>query len=53
MFIIIYVVKYNINFYQLHKNIQNVSIIVSIHLIGFKKGSLSRLLGKVLSISVI
>ena len=34
---IIYVVYYNIDSYQLHKNIM---IIVSIHLIRFKKGNI-------------
>ena len=53
MFIIIYVVQYSINLHQLHKNIKNIGIIVLIHLIGFKKGSIYKLLGKVLTTSVI
>ena len=40
MFIIIYAAQYNINLYQLHKNIEKIVIIVLIHLIGFKKGSI-------------
>ena len=38
MFLIIYVVQYNINLYQLHKNIEKIVIMVLILLIGFKKG---------------
>ena len=54
MFIIIYVVQYSINLHQLHKNIKNIVIIVLIHLTtGFKKGSIYKLLGKVLTTSVI
>ena len=34
---IIHVVLYNINLYQLHKNIEKIVIIVLIHLIRFKK----------------
>ena len=40
MFVIIYVAQYNINLYQPHKNIEKIVIIVLIHLIGFKKGSI-------------
>ena len=32
---IIYVVRYNINLYQLHKNIEKIVIIALIHLTGF------------------
>ena len=49
MFIIIYVVKYNINLYQLHTNIKKVGIIVLIHAIGYQKVSIYRFLGKVLT----
>ena len=50
---IIHVVLYNINLYQLHNNIEKIMIIVLIHLIRFKKGYIQRLLGKILSILVI
>ena len=30
--------EYNINLYQLRKNMEKILIIVLIHLIGFKKG---------------
>ena len=53
MFMIIYVVKYNIDLYQLHKNIKKIVIIVLIHLTAFKKGYIQKLLRKVLSIWVI
>ena len=48
-----HVVLYDINLYQLHKNIKKIVIIVLFHLIGFYKLSTERFLGKVLSISVI
>ena len=38
MFIIMYVVQYNIDLYQLHKIIEEIVIMVLISLIGFKKG---------------
>ena len=37
MFMMVYVVWYNINLYQLHENIKKIVIIVLICLIGFKK----------------
>ena len=37
MFLVIYVVQYNINLYQLDTNIKKIVIIILIHLIGFKK----------------
>ena len=38
MFLVIYVVQYNINLYQLDTNIKKIVIIILINLIGFKKG---------------
>ena len=38
MLMITYIVQYNINLYQVHKNIEKIVIIVLIHLIGSKKG---------------
>ena len=37
MFLVIYVVQYNINLYQLDTNIKKIVIIILFHLIGFKK----------------
>ena len=37
MFMMVYVVWYNINLYQLHENIKKIVVIVLICLIGFKK----------------
>ena len=39
MFMIVSVVSYNINLYQLCKNIKKIVIIILIHLIGFKFNS--------------
>ena len=45
----IYVVKYSINLYQLHKSNKKIVIIVLFHSTGFRKGYIERSLGKVLS----
>ena len=50
MFIIIYVVQYNINLYQLYKKIGKIVIFILIHLTRFEKGYIYGLFGKVLSI---